>query len=143
MKQPFRLDGSRQLLDTLKQLPTTTERSILRGTLKDALKPLAKEVKANAPTLWGDLEDDLHIGTRLNRRQASLNRADKATVEVHFGTNDPAGMMNEFGNANMAAQPFFRRAWSFHQLPILNFIKSDLGTRIVKGAERIAKRRAR
>jgi len=52
------------------------------------------------------------IGTRLNRRQAGMNRKmGKAEVEVHVGTADPAGIQQEFGNVNQSASPALRPAW--------------------------------
>lgn len=143
MKLDFRLDGGRQLLDTLAGLPKPLQTRVLRNVMREALEPIAAQVKADAPVLWGDLEEDLHIGVKLNKRQTSLNRENKKVTQLHFGTNDPAGMMNEFGTSEMPAQPFFRSAWEGGKFRALETIKSRLGEIIVRSAARHGKRKAR
>ena len=142
-KQQFSLDGGNELIDTLGALPLTVQKPILRRAARASLEPLAKQVQSNAPVLFGDLEESLVIGTKLNRRQAALNRADKADVEVHFGTTDPAGFLNEYGSGRQKAQPFFRSAWEGGKLGVLARLSSLLGNEIVAGAQRWAKRGGR
>lgn len=133
---PFRLEGGRQVLDNLAELPKATQKNVLKRVLTKALEPIASNVKAKAPHLFGDLEKDLHIGVKLNKRQTALNKADKASTEVHFGTSDPAGMMNEFGNSRQAAQPFFRSEWEGGKHNALESIKRDLGSEIMAAVAR-------
>lgn len=141
MKQPLRLDGAQEAIEALGKLPKTQSRTALRSVLRRAIKPIAADTKANAPYLWGDLEESLVIGTKLNRRQTALNRGDKATVEVHFGTSDPAGIAAEFGNSHQAAKPFFRAAWESGKHQALRSVSSDLGKSILRAAARLARRK--
>jgi len=143
VKQPFALDGFPEAIDNLLSLPLALQRPVLRKVMADALQPLSSAVKSASPHLYGDLERNLIIGTRLNKRQTSLNRVDKATVEVHFGTSDPAGIANEFGNNHQSANPFFRSNWEREKQPILTHIKQSLGPMIELFAARRAKRLAR
>lgn len=140
---PFRMDGGRQLLDVLADLPKSTQSATLRRVMKKAIEPIAENVKANAPTRYGDLEEDLKVGTKLNKRQRALNRENKGETQLHFGTVDPAGIANEFGNSHQRAQPFFRSEWEGGKAGALRTIEQELGTEIVKTAERRARRAKR
>jgi hypothetical protein len=103
-------------------------------------------VKAGAPYKFGDLRENLSAGTKLTRRQASMARQfgdPRSSAEIHFGTADPAGMMNEFGLGNNPVNPFFRREWEGSKSGILASIGRTLGDQITAAGVRAAKRRAR
>lgn len=141
-KRPFTLDGGRELLDNLAALPKSTQSGVLRRVMSKALKPIADEVKRDAPERYGDLEESLIEGgkNKLNKRQRSLNKDRPKETQVHFGTADPAGIANEFGNAHQRAQPFFRSAWEGGKEGALRTIERDLGQEIVDTAARRARR---
>lgn len=147
MKLEFRLDGGRAVLDTLADLPKPTRRNLLMRTMRTEIEPLAAAVRAKAPYLWGDLEQGLHIGpsSKLTRRQRGQDReimGPNAAV-LHFGTADPAGMMNEFGLGNNPPQPFFRSEWESRKMGILRGIGQTLGSQIEAAAARRARKLAR
>ena len=116
-------------------------------TLRREIKPLADAVKAKAPYQFGDLEGNLFIGTRLTKRQRAMSREllKPSTAELHFGTADPAGFLNEFalGPHNKDAIPFFRPEWEGRKRAIRDAIGKSLGDEIVAAGVRAARRRAR
>lgn len=142
MKADFKLEGAEELLANLRKLTNATKRNQLRGVLKDAIAPLAQAVKARAPKRYGDLEKNLIVGTKLTKRQRS--DATKSEVQIHFGTADPAGMMEEFQLAhNQSSTPFFRPEWEGQKRSILDFIGREMGMRIQRAADRADRKKAR
>lgn len=152
-REPFKLEGGRELIQTLGELTKPTQRAMLMRNLRRAIKPLAEAVKAAAPYDWGDLQENLIVGTRLVKRQREMNLFGgkspagfgfkDATAELHFGTADPAGLMNEFGLGNNPVNPFFRPHWEGMKYSIRDEIAKTLGDDIVNAGVRAAKRRAR
>lgn len=149
MKMTMRVDGLRELDAALGQFTKATAKGVLRRVGRDALEPMADAARSLAPddpeTPDPDLESSITIGTRLNKRQASMAKRDegKAFVTVYMGTNDPAGVQQEFGNENHGPQPFMRPAWDEKKLEALGIIKSTLGDEITKTAKRVAARAAK
>ena len=144
MRVPFRLHGDKALLGTFRELPRLVQSAVLRRTLQDVIGPFAERVVARAPEFTGFLQFSLMEGgyARLTPRQKRFEREVRSQfgAEVHFGTSDPAGMMKEFGNANMPADPFFRGEWERSKMDILHDIERDLGDQITAGAARVAAR---
>jgi hypothetical protein len=71
-----------------------------------------------------------------------MNKEGKGDFEaqLHFGTSDPAGMMNEFGNYHMEAQPFFRAEWEGRKYKIIDDIGDILGPQIEAAGARLRKK---
>lgn len=144
-----KVEGLRELEKRLAQLPKATGKNVLRRTLKSAGKPIAQEANALAPddpSTPGGLSQSYAVSTKLNKNQKKAMRkakADKAYVEVYVGTNDPAGVQQEFGNRNHGPQAHFRPAWDAKQGEALKIIKTDLGDEILKAAQRLARKAAR
>lgn len=142
MRGKLGLEGVPELIAALGTLTQATQRNQLRAVLKDEIKPLADDVIASAPYRYGDLKENLFIGTRLTKRQRQMLPDKPTTAEIHFGTADPAGMMEEFGlGPHNDPNPFFRPAWEARKLSILEGIRTNLGSRIMAAAAR-AKRKA-
>lgn len=138
---PFRMTGQRELYAKFAQLPKATQRNVLLRTLKEAIAPLAAAVTAKVPYLTGTLEEHQFTGEtrQLTRRQKRMEqRADRGqfVALVHFGTADPAGMMNEFGNAHQAPQPYFRQEWEARKVGLITTIGEILGPQIEAAAAR-------
>ena len=148
MKTTIRIDGLRELDDMLGELPKATARAVLRRVGIKALQPMAETARSLAPddpnTPNPDLESSITVGTKLNKSQAKLNRKreDKSFVEVYMGTNDRAGIQQEFGNVNHGPQPFMRPAFSQHAESTIRLVASELGPEITKTVARRAKRAA-
>lgn len=131
------------MLQALATLPNSVQNAFLRGMLRKALKPLAVAVKSKTPVKFGDLKSREIIGTKLTKRQASFNRGEDrvGNIEVHFGTADPAGQMDEFGNSRQQARPFFRPEWEARKGGILAQIEAELGAHIILSMQRRVDRR--
>lgn len=143
MKADFQLEGVGDVLRAFDALTVPTQRNALMRVLRREIEPLAKDVEAAAPYKWGDLKENLFTGTRLTRRQRQMMDVGPATAELHFGTADPAGMMEEFGLANNPMRPFFRPAWEGRKRGILDGIGRTLGTEIIRAGERAARKARR
>lgn len=141
---PFRMEGSDKLYAVFRELPKATKRNVLLRTLKQVIEPLAHAVANKAPYLTGYLSGHMFTGVDrdLTRRQRRMEREEKGdfVVKVHFGTADPAGMMNEFGNAHQAAQPFFRQEWEARKHGMVDEIGAILGPEIESAGVRLAKK---
>ena len=148
------VEGLVDLDKALAELPKVTGKAVLRRVGMAALVPFVQRVRAMAPVDAdpestpkrppGTLRDSYHVGTRLNRTQArTARREGKSYVEVYAGTNDPAGVQTEFGNAHQSAQPHARPAWEETKEDTLGIIKPRLWEEIDKARERLARKAAR
>lgn len=146
------VEGLAGLDAALGQLPRATARNTLVRTGKKALEPFLADVKQLAPVdadpanspkrAPGTLRDSYVIGTRLNKSQTKgVRKEGKQFAEVYAGTNDPAGVQTEFGNAHQAPQPHGRPAWDGVQKQTIDTIGTLLWAEIEKSAQRLAKRR--
>lgn len=146
-QQIVKVEGLRDLEKSLAELPKSTGKAVLRKILKKAGQPIAKRANELAPndeTTQGGLSESYVVSTKLNRRQARIQRrAGKASVEMYVGTNDPAGLQQEFGNQNHGPQSHFRPAWDAHKMGALDIIKDNLGDEIMAAARRLAAKQAR
>lgn len=106
------LEGARELEKALGQIRSAaTRKNVARRALKAAAEPILSAFKGGTTVKTGTLVENEIMGTRLNRRQAKLHRAEKMPVEVHVGTSDPAGIQEEFGNRHQPAKGMLRAAW--------------------------------
>ncbi|UZW54056.1 hypothetical protein NUH86_10970 [Sphingobium sp. JS3065] len=146
-----KVEGLAALDFALGQLPKSTARAALVRAGKKALEPFIDDVRSLAPVDAdpqstpnrppGTLRDSYVIGTRLNKSQAKMARKEgKNFAEVYAGTNDPAGIQAEFGNAHQAPQPHARPAWDGVQKEVLDTIGALLWDEIYKSAQRLAKK---
>lgn len=148
MKTTVRVDGLRELDAMLGELPKATARGVLRRVGIKALQPMAEAARSLAPddpnTPDPDLESSITVGTKLNKTQASQNRKreDKSFAEVFMGTNDRAGVLQEFGTVHHGPQPFMRPAFSQHAEGTIKIVAAELGDEITKTVARRAKRAA-
>jgi hypothetical protein len=147
-----KVEGLAGLDFALGQLPKATARNTLVRAGKQALEPFIEDVRQLAPVDEdptstpnrppGTLRDSYVIGTRLNKSQAkTVRREGKNFAEVYAGTNDPAGIQTEFGNAHQSPQPHARPAWDGVQKQVLDTVGNLIWDEIYKSAQRLAKRR--
>jgi hypothetical protein len=148
------IPGLAELDRALAELPKSIQKGVLRRVGLAALEPFVEKVRAMAPVDEdptsspqrppGTLRDSYHAGTKLNKAQArTARREGKSSVEVYAGTNDPAGVQNEFGNDHQPAQPHARPAWDATQKQVLERLKTGLATEIEKARARLARRQSR
>ncbi|NWJ24768.1 HK97-gp10 family putative phage morphogenesis protein [Rhizobium sp. RM] len=137
-----KITGLKELDRALGQLPEAVAKQTLRRVLKEAAEPLARRARQLAPRDEFHLYDSVDVSTRLSKRQSALHKKEggQSFQEMFVGTNNPAGVQQEFGNDRHAAQPFMRPAWDGEQVPTLDRIANSLWTEIEKSARRNAKR---
>lgn len=145
MRVSIKVEGLKDLDAALAELPKTAAKATLRRVAVKALQPFDKAWREKAPHLTGQLEESGGVGTKLTKRQASLNRKrdDKSFVEVFAGPDNPAAVPQEFGTVDQRAQPFARPAWDETQDETLAIVREELGAEIDKTAERLARKAAR
>lgn len=130
----------------LNALPKATARNVLQRVLKKAAEPVHDNWQAGAPRREGHLQTSIIVGpsSRLTGRQKrDAKREGKHFSEIHIGTSDPAGQMQEFGTFSNPAQPWARPGWEETKDKALQIIGDELGGEIEKAAARLAKKRAK
>lgn len=144
----IQLEGFKELERELEKLSKAAGKGVLRRSLKTAATPIATVANASAPVgTTGDYAGSFSYSTKLNKRQAGLHRKmfrnDRDAVEAFVGTNDPAGIQQEFGNQNHGPQPAMRPAWDQEAMPTLDRLGPLLWTEVEKSIARAAKRAAK
>lgn len=151
MKTAFKVDGLDDLNATLSEMSKGLAKGALTriavAALKDEFVPVAKSLAPDDPATQGnDLKASIIAGpaSKLNARQKKLNkrRDDRSFGEGFAGTNDPAGMQQEFGNVNHGPQAFMRPAWDQTQKPLIDHVAKNAWPEVEKTALRAAKRKA-
>jgi hypothetical protein len=142
------LEGFAELDRNLTRLTAAAGKGVLRRSLKKAAEPLAFMANQNAPVgETGEYAESFAYSTKLNKRQASLHRKmfrnDRASVEGFVGTNDPAGVQQEFGNVNHGPQPALRPAWDADRLDLLDRLGEIMAVELDKSIKRAERKAAR
>lgn len=157
MKFKTRIEGLRELQAALQQLPKATSRNVLKRTLTGMAELFVREAQPRAPEDTGVLKESVDMSQKLTRRQRApstrIKMADgtyrseaKTTVEMFVGPSakggqrapPPSGVLQEFGTANQAPQPFMRPAWDLKKNDALEMAKRELAEQIDKAAKRLA-----
>lgn len=147
----FKVDGVDDLNATFAEMSKGLARGALTriavNALKDEFVPVAQSLAPDDPATQGnDLKASIIAGpaSKLNSRQKKLNkqRDDRSFGEGFAGTNDPAGMQQEFGNVNHGPQPFMRPALAQTQGAIIDHVAKNAWPEVEKTAMRAAKRKA-
>lgn len=144
-KITVRIEGLKELDKALGQLPKATAKATLRRVLRYAAEPMAQAARQNAPRLEMHLYESIDVGTKLTRRQSGLHKKENSPTfqEMFVGTNNPAGLMQEFGTVNHSPQPWLRPAWDSEKSPTLDRIANSLWYEIDKSAQRLARKAAK
>ena len=139
MARLVKTSGFRELENALVELATNDAKRIGRFSLRKAAKPILADFKAGTTVATGDLQESERIGTHtnLNRRQKRLTpKPGPSEIEVHVGTSDPAGILEEFGG-RQAANPALTPAWDKHGgQTALRTIGKEAGAAIERAAAR-------
>lgn len=148
MSEVVRVTGFADLEKALEELSKAAGKGVLRRALKTAATPIADAANAAAPVgPTGKYAQSFKYATKLSRRQGGLHRKmfrdDKSAVEGFVGTNDPAGVQQEFGNENHGPQPALRPAWDAEAKPTLDRLGQELWSQLDKTMARAARRAAR
>jgi len=144
-KITVKIDGLKELDRALGQLPKATAKAALRRVLVEGGELIASAARRRAPVDEHYLYESIDVSTKLSSRQRSLHRSEggQAFQEMFVGTNNPAGVQQEFGNERHGPQPFMRPAWDSTKDAALERITLLLWGEIEKSAERVAKKAAR
>jgi hypothetical protein len=143
----MKLRGFKELEKALEQLSKAAGNGVLRRGLKKAATPMADLAESNAPVGdTGEYAKSFVYSTKLNSRQAKMHRKmfkdDKASVEGFVGTNDPAGVQQEFGNINHSPQAALRPAWDQDHKAMLDRLGTDLWLELSKSLARAERKAA-
>lgn len=140
------IEGLKELEAVLFELPKATAKNVGRRALKAGGKPIMDDYRQRAPRDTGELAESGGVSTKLSRRQARLHRKrnDRDHVEMFVGPGPlPQAVQQEFGNEDHIAQPALTPAWENNKRRALSIIIKELGTGVVKAAERLARKRAK
>jgi len=142
-RQTFKIEGLAELDTALTELPKATARNVLARVLKEQGAPIRDAGEQLAPRLKGGLKASYTMGTKLSKRQKSMNRKE-SMVELYIGPGPAAkGVQTEFGNAHQAAQPHLRPAFDGNVMKVLAGIRDSLANEIEKARARLAKKAER
>jgi hypothetical protein len=141
MAVTMKIEGLRELDAALRELTKATARNTLVRVGKAALQQMAEVANSLAPddpTTGGtDLSGSYIVGTKLNPRQKRLaKREPKNFATVYMGTNDPAGVQQEFGNVNHPPQPHVRPAFAQEAQGTIDRVAKGLKPEIDKSVQR-------
>lgn len=148
MNTTIKLEGAKELEEALKELTAAGARAAMRRALRAGGAPLAARMNALAPdggtSPDGPLNDSYSVSTKLNRRQSrAQRRTGKDEVFMYVGTSDVAGIQQEFGNRNHAAQPHVRPAWDTGKTQVLTDTLGAAEVEVEKAVARARRKAAR
>ena len=148
MSSTVKLQGFKELEKELEKLSQSAGKGVLRRGLKKAAEPMAAMANSMAPVgTTGDYAKSFTYSTKLNKRQKGIHKKmfknDKATVEGFVGTNDPAGVQQEFGNILHGPQPALRPAWDQDRGPLLDRLGQELWREFEKSLARAERKAAK
>lgn len=137
-----KIEGLKELDQALGELKKSTAKNVLKRVLQDAGEITAQAARGLAPRDEWHLHDSIDVSTVLNDRQKGLHKEQggKAFQEMFVGTNNPAGVQQEFGNSRHGPQPFMRPAWDGTKGEVLERISNNLWAEIDRAAQRAARK---
>ncbi|HRY04519.1 MAG TPA: HK97 gp10 family phage protein [Beijerinckiaceae bacterium] len=161
VKASVQLFGLRELLENLEEFPKATQRNVLRRALMAGGEVIEHEAELRAPVRTGTLRSSHTTGTKLSRRQRAVHKrwmgqvpaertpqgwrsAPLKAVYVFVGPASlPQAIVQEFGAADQAPQPFMRPAWDGKKIIALATVIDVLEREIEAATQRLARKAAR
>lgn len=162
------LQGARDLDRALSDLTRAAAKGVARRALKKAAEPMRAAAEGDAPERKGKLKAAIQTSGRAkggnagaqafgaalragmssaDARQAAraANREASGSVILYMGVTSDVGqgVLQEFGTAHHAAQPFMRPAWDANKQGALQTIMDELRIEIDKSVARAARKAAR
>jgi len=154
MPKTFKLTGTKEMENVLRQLPAQISQKIVISALKKSAAPILEEARRLAPV--GDeskgrmrlrrnksgktvVSDYGKLKTNLKITNITKHRLHSATVAVTVGKAF-WGMFLEFGTRNQKKTPFMRPAFESKKTESLNMLAKNLRLEIEKAAKRMSKR---
>lgn len=134
----IRTVGFKELEDNLFRMKSSTAKSAVRASMKEAFEPMARDARAKAPVLTGGLKEDIDVTSR-GRPPAPKN----SPVEMLMGPKGGAkSIVSEFGSFKDVAQPYMRPAWDGGNMRMLDEFGALLFARVEKSLARSARKAA-
>lgn len=128
------LQGFREASAALNEMSKGVARGVGKRALNVPANILADEMTARAPRLSGNLAGSIKV---------IPEKARKGRPQVGVIADDIAAIQNEFGNSNMAAQPFARPAKDAKSGEMLDAFGAALKVEVDKSVARAARKAAR
>lgn len=140
-----KMEGLATTVANLELLAKSTQKNVVRRTLRKAGEPVADTAAALAPHATGNLAFSIVVATQLTRRHKAEQRNRASEVEVYIGPAGGTGALfyasaQEFGTIVTHANPFMRPAWDAQKENVLTMIILGLGTEVDKAAKRAARK---
>ncbi len=137
----FKMSGTDQLIRSMKQLPKSMTKAVLRGAMRKVLMPVKRSAEAKAPVgATGRFKSSFEIRSTLSKRQRK-GQAGRFSggVVMYVGSTDPKAHLLEFGTVKMAARPTLRPAWDMHKRKMVGVLGDELWKSLARAAKRLAK----
>jgi HK97 gp10 family phage protein len=140
-----KVEGLKELVLGLEELPKATARNVLKRVLTKAGQPTKERMESLAPRDTGYTAESIGIGPTLNPAQSrSAKKEGKFFAAIYVGSRrGSAAQFEEYGTVNAPAHPYLRPAWDATQDGALKIIQTELGTEITKAAARLARKAAK
>lgn len=153
----FRVDGMEELEAKLSELmdmnrADSAARATIVKAAKDAMAPVADQVKATAPYdpsprtekspihLRDTVRLDARIPTKRDHQSIYVNPTDAAIAVVSV-KKSAVSLAQEFGTKKIPAQPFLRRALEQNAETVVNNFKTSFAEYLASYANKMARRR--
>jgi HK97 gp10 family phage protein len=130
--------GFREASRQLNNMSKAAAQGVGKRSLAVPAEILAAEMRLRAPRLSGALGESIVV---------KPERARRGRPQIAVVAEDIASVQNEFGNSNMAAQPFARPAKDAKESEMFDrfgeALKREVDAAVIRKAKREAKRAAR
>lgn len=149
--EAFSFEGGKALEKALGELGPAAGKRVAVRVLKKGAVPVRDKAKRLAPKDEMVLEDAIEIGTRVAKNaRAAVGRERDGIVRVFVGIDQGApqevniySIVQEDGNPDTAAQPYFGPAWATEGPKAIDIIGPELWDDIDRTAKRAARKAAR
>jgi len=153
----FRVEGMEELEAKLSELmdmnrADSAARATIVKAAKDAMAPVADQVRATAPYdpsprtkkspihLRDTVRLDARIPTKRDHKSIHVNPTDAAIAVVSV-KRSAVSLAQEFGTKKIPAQPFLRRALEQNAETVVNNFKTSFAEYLASYANKMARRR--
>ncbi len=130
----IKLLGDKALERKLKGLVPALQKKIVRKAMREAIRPVAADAKANAPVLSGLTQLSLKVMARKYRDRTKFGV--KVSTEGLAGVPIYYASFNELGTSHQPARPFMRPALNSNRATSTEILKREVGAAIEAEARR-------
>ena len=149
MVESFSLRGFKDLENALGELGSAAGKRVAKRALKKSALPVRNKARQLAPKDENVLEDAIEISTQLSKQaRNALGAEQDGIVRIFVGIDQAApqqvfiyAIVQEEGNEDTAAQPYFRPAWAMEGPEAIDILGPELWADIERTAKRAARKR--